>query len=581
MRKLGIDLGTTNTCIFHASWQVVSPVESFSLVPVKIYYSEEQAGDSLLPTAYSMPSAIYGVEDPEKQGGYRFYIGEAAVRKAHYDHAVELINTKRLICIDKPNKEIRYNLNAEDVATMLLKHCYESAKEELEWKIGSAYVCVTQPAASSIFATTSLERAAMKAGKDGFQKAEPLQEPIAALLSYLYTQLKNDFKAEALLADCQKNNNKLLTLVIDIGGGTTDVTIQDISVTGQRDPEPRSPTATGYKVTFLNRLRKENGASPVAAANQDPAFGGLDFDTEIVKKIIYGLDAKYEKKFGTHVNWATPDARRFHEMLFKRVQNIKNGLADKPDKEEYTERFEHDGFLMEFSFTKSDIYEWTEPLCYKPTGEKGSERTIYGIIIDTISRSGYRIEDIDRIFVTGGMSLYEPVRRMLKTRFSQINKEGKLVFSKEPLEDIAKGAALYNCYFKVNMPPACLFSDLILDDPVGTPCVLVEKNSELPKKGIKENFMSLRNPSNLYLDVLWGQGPDDCGLKFLRRLKTALPKGKVTSLDTPISVEYEINTHQALTITLIIHDPNGAYPITVIDLIKDLKEINVEEDHNA
>ena len=93
--------------------------------------------------------------------------------------------------------------------------------------------------------------------------------------------------------------------------------------------------------------------------------------------------------------------------------------------------------------------------------------------------------------------------------------------------------------------------------------------------------MNLRNPANLYLDVLWGQGPDDYRLKSLRRLKTALPKGKVTALDTPISVEYEIDTHQALSITLIVHDPNGEYRVSVIDLIKELSEINAKEDYNA
>ena len=582
MRKLGIDLGTTNTCIFHAFCRAGDPPEEFILVPVRIHYPDEQIGDWLtIPTASSMPSVIYGVEDPDKESGYRFYIGEAAVRKAYNDHAVELINTKRLILKDAPNKKIRYNLTAEDIATMLLKHCYESAKEELGRSISSASVCVTQPAASSIFATTSLERAARNVGKEGFRNAEPLQEPIAALLSYLYTQLKDDTKADALLSDCQSNNNKLLTLVIDIGGGTTDVTIQEISVTGQKDPEPRSNIATGYKITFLNQLRKENEEGPVAAANQERAFGGFDFDKVIVDKIIHGLDAEYYAEFKKHANWATPNAKVFCERLFVRVQNIKNGLATMPDETKNEVTFEQDGLIMYFSFTKKDIYEWTELLCYKPTGEKGSERTVYGIIIDTIGRSGYRIDKIDRIFVTGGMSLYAPIRNMLKTKFKKMHEEGKLVFSKEPLEDIAKGAALYNCYFKVNMPPACLFSDLILDDPVGFPCVLVEKNTELPKKDIKENFMKLRNPANLYLDVLWGQGPDDCGLKFLRRLKTALPKGKVTALDTSIDVEYEINTHQALTLTLIVHDPNGDYTVPVIDLIRDLKEINVEEDQNA
>ena len=564
MRRFGIDLGTTNTCIYYASFPVGGDREDFNIDSVNIYY--ENKGDSVNPPLLKqMPSAIYGRQKNDGSG-YEFFLGEIAVREARNDGAPEIINTKRLLCQEDPTREIAYGLTAQDIAQKLLEGCCYSLKQRFNERVrNTAQYCITQPAAFGLFASRSIQDAA---GPAGFANAEAQKEPIAALLSFLYRRLEDPEKAREMFDIQKRKNGRLLTIVVDIGGGTTVVTIQEISVGGTEEPEQGSLMCTGYKIKFLNQA-KDGGRREVAAANLEPAFGGYDFDKMIVRHVVEKLNSQYSDQMGRDYNWNSMEGRNEISGLFQRMQDYKIRLSSN-GQPPYEENVFLDGCHLSCSVSAEEVYSWTRELCEAPLGQEGSRKTVCGIIEDTIRRSGYRVGDIDYFFVTGGMSSFKPIRDMLKRRFKGLYESGRLMFSDSPLEDIARGAAVCNCYFSVEMPQSVLYADLMIDNPCGEPQVLAEKNQALPVENTTERFMKLSNPAYLYLDILWGLGWKDSLLKRLRRLRKPLPNGKVTPIGTDISVHYKIDKHQAMDIELIVHDPRGEYKVTLLNLIKDV-----------
>lgn len=574
MRRIGIDLGTTNTCMYCASFPPVVEGDArdyFTLNPIKIFY--ENKGDMINPEIDSkMPSAIYArrKRDAETKEEYDFYLGKIAVITAKQDNAIEMINTKRLMCNEDADKIVKYGLTAQDIAQKLLEGCRYSILQSSD--IGNRRLklstqCITQPAAFGLFASRGIHDAGKAAG---FSNAEVQREPIAALLSYLYQELDDPDKAEKLLERQSRKGDKLLTLVVDIGGGTTDVTIQEINISGSAEHKQGSLFCTGYTINFMNLVSEDN--SPAAAANQNPAFGGYEFDKRIASHIIDEWDKQYYKVKNEHLNLNDIEFKKQIEYLYQRVQNHKNSLSTNPTTKSDTVIINDVTITTQWS--PENLYEWTRPLCISPDDQEENTQTIYGIIADTIRRSGYKVKDIDCFFVTGGMSSYKVVRDVINEKFGNIVENGVLCYSEDPLYDIAKGAAVCNCYFEVKMPDSVLYADLMIDDPCGEPYVLVKKNTPLPTSGSIKNFLTLRNPVYFHVDVLWGNGPKDCKLQKLRRLRKPVTSsnssGKVTRLGTPISVEYEIDAHQAMNITLIVHDSQGEYQVPLLRLIEDI-----------
>ena len=571
MRRFGIDLGTSNTCIYVANSGVGLSPEEFMLNRVDIHY-ENTGRVTNPPLLQSMPSAIYGRKKTEKEDEYEIYLGTIAIREAAEDGVPEIINTKRLLCREEPDTLIAYNLTAKDIAQKLLEGCFYSIQRAFSKRqIDASQFCITQPAAFGLFASRSIQDAATPAG---FSDAKPLREPIAALLSLLYDRLKNQTTANELFEKQKNSGGRLLTLICDIGGGTTDVTIQEIEVSGKEDPEKGSLICTGYKIRFLNQAIDETKteSGPVATANQEPAFGGFDFDKIIVQHIIKEWDEQYKANRGYNCNWNSPGASNEVFWLYERVRDFKNSLSNySEDQVVSQEEFASlDGIQLTCNFNSSMVYDWTQELCEPMNGNKETEKTVYGIIEDTIRRSGYKIEDIDYFFVTGGMSNYRPIRDMLKKRFYNLFQSGALVFSDMPLDDIARGAAVCDCFFEVDMPQSVLYADLMVDDPCGEPKILVKKNHELPASGIEYNLFQLRNPVYLYVDILQGLGTKDCTIKRLRRLRKRLPNRIITPIGTNVSVKWKIDAHQAMDVELIVHDPNEEYTVQLLQLIKDI-----------
>lgn len=183
---VGIDLGTTNSCVAYVEGKE----------PLVI---ENTEGKRITP------SIVTFKENKTKPGTYETIVGDAAYRQM-------LINKLSVRSIKRemgnPNWKITINdneYNPVDISALILKHIKEFAEKKLGLPIRKAIITI--PARFNEIEAKVTKEAANKAGLEVVQL---LHEPQAAAIAYGYQK---------------EDDQKKKLLVYDLGGGTFDVTI--------------------------------------------------------------------------------------------------------------------------------------------------------------------------------------------------------------------------------------------------------------------------------------------------------------------------------------------------------------------
>ena len=183
---VGIDLGTTNSCVVYINQQE----------PVVL---ENTEGKRITP------SIVTFKENKTKPGTYEDIVGDAAYRQM-------LINkdTVRSIKREMGNRNWKLEIGGKeyapsDISAMILKYIKDFSEKKLGLPVRKAIITI--PARFNELEAEATKEAAEKAGLEVVQL---LHEPEAAAIAYGYG--KEDTKKEKIL-------------VYDLGGGTFDVTI--------------------------------------------------------------------------------------------------------------------------------------------------------------------------------------------------------------------------------------------------------------------------------------------------------------------------------------------------------------------
>lgn len=188
MRAIGIDLGTTNSCIAVIN-PVVTDVE-------KVIVIEDDHNRNITPSVVSDDGGNIVVGHSAKQlmaenAGCNIH---SFVKRAMGSNKTYLLNGKDYL--------------PEEVSAEILKHLKSLAENKLKTKIDRAVITV--PAYFNNEQKLSTKKAAELAGFD-IQMDDILIEPIAAGLFYCYIN----------------NTPQMRILCFDLGGGTFDVTIME------------------------------------------------------------------------------------------------------------------------------------------------------------------------------------------------------------------------------------------------------------------------------------------------------------------------------------------------------------------
>lgn len=245
---IGIDLGTTNSCVSimeGGSPKVIASSEGGRTTPSVVAY---KGGERLV----GIPAKRQAVTNPENTiSSSKRFIG----RK--YQEVLNEIKTVPYKVTKNNNGDVVFdiqgkNVSPEEVAAQVLIKMKETAEAYLGEKVTEAVITV--PA----YFNDSQRQSTKDAGRiAGLDVKRIIPEPTAAALAYGL--------------DKQKTDKKIA--VFDLGGGTFDISILEIG----------------------------DGVFEVLSTNGDTHLGGDDFDNEILKWIIdsfrkeHGIDLTNDK----------------------------------------------------------------------------------------------------------------------------------------------------------------------------------------------------------------------------------------------------------------------------------------------
>lgn len=515
---IGIDLGTTNTVA-----AVADVMADGSIYPRVIDIA--QLGEDLYTQIFDklLPSSLY----IDRYGNK--YIGRIAkaMKTKEYDRVI--YNSKNYM----GNRNYFWEIDSceyspEDVASLILKMVKKNIEREINKEIKGAVITV--PASFNHDQIQSTKNAAKSAG---FDEGETyfISEPTAALLDFINSE--KAISKEYRRLDFSKPRKML---VFDLGGGTCDISIMNVQIS---DIE--------FKVEEI-------------AISPHTQLGGVNFD---LSGVIYLLD-KYAKEMGLSLDniFTDEDEKRYiYSILAAEVENARmmfaaqsNIAIDGMSNDEII----YNGFIpnfiggkpYHFTIAKEEYDGCIQPLLM---ADSNMGCNIIDPILDTLNKANLTAKDIDDIFLVGGMTLYQPVQKVIEKFFKK-----RPIISLNPIYSVAKGAAIYHYFNEIVYKDGNKLNETIVIDPVvaddiyidvenGLPFLLVKQGTRAPFEKIYDEILKVNNATGMKLDIFSGKGIWDPKMK---RLKSAqLSFLNIIKPGTPISLKVEFDKNRILNLS--------------------------------
>ena len=372
---LGIDLGTTNCT-------VTAIDENGDTTVIK-----NRDGDVVTP------SAVYFCEKENN-----FIIGKKAKELASEDVNERLVTlVKRQMGSEKT--KVRRNpvsgkykpyeywgrlFSPEEISSKILKQLKEDAEAQLNTKVSQAVI--TCPA---YFKQAQKEATRIAGELAGFDVLEVITEPSAAALSYSTVSKK------------LQDSGKETVFVFDLGGGTFDVTIIELTKEGKK-------VYTAQKST-----------------DGDPRLGGADWDSICRGNVIKSFNDKYNVNVALEKG---PEKEKTVGRLTLEVERLKKELSD-PDINEASVTMEYKGHSIKETYTREKYANVTDELTEKCRVK----------CKNLMRETTMTWDEIDTILMVGSMSHCLFIQDALR------NLSGKEVFFGliDPKVCVSLGAALY------------------------------------------------------------------------------------------------------------------------------------------
>lgn len=353
-KVFGIDLGTTYSCIAyvdeHGKPVVVPNAESERITPSVVFFDE----------------------------GNNIVVGKVAKEnsKIYPNDVVSFVKRD----MGNPNFLFEHNgksYHPEEVSAYILRKLVGDAEQSLGEKITD--VVITCPA---YFGINEREATRLAGEIEGLNVRQVLNEPTAAAIAYGMTE---------------QSENKVV-LVYDLGGGTFDVTMIDIS------PESIQVICTGG----------------------DHNLGGKDWDDTVVRYLV----EQFQEQTGRDED-ILEDPDTCQELLLS-AERAKQTLSQR---EKAPVSVAYGGDKAKVELTREKFEELTRDLIEKTV-------SLTQEMLGEARKKGY--DKFDEILLVGGSTRMPQVAARIAKEFSI---EAKPF---DPNEAVAKGAALYGWKLSVN-----------------------------------------------------------------------------------------------------------------------------------
>lgn len=540
----GIDLGTTHTVVVKAAKEG----DSWKYTKMKLENMPINELDDIKETEL-LPSAVYFAKDG------RVIVGEYAKEAIHFDPERVYINAK--IDLGGSLRKDEYNEHSpQEVSAEILKVCFSKIVEDGG---ANASVRISVPAAFSQDKRSDTENAARQAladlGYNDIRLIRTTEEPFAALVNLVVNerQFTNMIQGE-----------KNTIMLIDIGGGTMDIIISDVSYHGQNILEV---------------------STPYEPAKHDE-FAGARFDYELMKKFMKDFLNYYEL-----YDYEVDDRDRI--ILEKRMlliaEEAKKFLCNKNNTGRTFEwTFDSQGLKIalgdkepfHISLTKRQMDIALEGLL-NSREEYGTHQSIRRIIRKTLTDNNLTPSDIDCIYLTGGMANYDKISETIR---SVIQKP--VIVAEEPLFCTATGVALslviqtpegkaelmYEPSKKTDpdsdeskTEEAILTPEIkpvkieiaeakrmgmsyYIDAENRMPVEIISKDESYPSSYLKKANVQFRTSSQSRMKLVLYEGHSiyDCNMRLLR--SKTVEFNEMVNIGTAIDISYKIDANKIITI---------------------------------
>ena len=362
---IGIDLGTTNSCVAIIRNGNIDLIEDKNYKGERLFSSivcyknnECLIGNIAKKNFYDYPeSTMY---NSKRLIGHKYK--NEYVQNDIKNWPIKVIEDKDTgkpqYVIKIGNEEKRYF--PEDVSSIILKYLKNNAETHDNKKIKKVVIGV--PAHFN-----KLQRdATIKAAKDaGFEDIELINEPTAAAIAY---------------GDIIKSNKERNVLIFDLGGGTFDVSIVKIK---------------GKEYNVLASLGEEH-------------LGGENFNQRLMKYIIREIKNDNRFKDIDFEDNNNEKIKKILNQLMTKIEDLKTSLSCEEDSILHYEYLNgKDDFKLEITRRKY------EDLCID-LWNKCIDK-----VEETIKKAKLEINDIDEIILVGGSSRTPKIKELIEEYFKK------------------------------------------------------------------------------------------------------------------------------------------------------------------
>jgi molecular chaperone DnaK len=499
MRKaVGIDLGTTNS--------VAAVLELGA--PTIVLNSE---GGRLTPSVVAF----------SKNGDV--LVGDVAKRQAVTNPGRTFRSIKRRMGQDWTTEEIdgrRYT--PQEIAARVLMKVRNDAEEHTAQPITKAVVTV--PAYFDESQRTATKEACQIAGLEVLRL---INEPTAAALAYGLDRI----------------NDTETVLVFDLGGGTLDVSILEISA----------------------------GRFEVKATAGDTRLGGDDWDDRVVGWILDRFQEQHGFGIGSDLT-ALTRVREAAEKAKIELSNSQRTQISLP----FLSTKDGETFHLDVPFTREELETLTSDLlarCVSPFNQ-------------AVSDSGIRTSHLNHVLLIGGSTRMPAVRKLVRDLTGKAPAAGV-----NPDEAVAMGAAIQAGMLNRELEGIMLLDvtplSLGIETRGGVCSRIIDRNTTIPTRRTKIFTTSEDGQTQVEIHVLQGErdvasGNKTLGKFHLKGLPAAprrIPQVEVTfDIDASGIVTVAARDRATKTVrSLIITGQNALSPDEIQQMIRDA-EANAETD---
>jgi molecular chaperone DnaK len=477
---IGVDLGTTNSvAAAHVEGKVV-------IIPNKLGHSTTPsvvhiAGDGMVRVGNN---AVPGkITDPTRciYGAKRF-IGRKYnevfdfAERMPYETTINSNNFATFV-IDE------FQYLPQVVSALVLKSLKQSAEDYLGGPVKEAVITVP-----AYFTDTQRAATIDAARLAGLSVARLIREPTAAAMACLLGK-----------------DRDVKVVVVDIGGGTLDVTTLDVaSVDGELQFEVMSVAGDGF-------------------------LGGDDFDERLMHWMLDG--AEYES--------ASPllrDATTLGRFLEAAIE-LKHELSSRVTATCHLRHLPTTaGIPLDFTVTISR--ELLNELC------RDLFERVRAPCEEALKTSGMSAENIDEVLLVGGGSLMPGIKDIARHMFGKTPRTPA-----NPFEAIAQGAAIQAGVLSGHVKDVLLLDTLPhplgIEDADGNAVTLIDANTTLPTKASSSFKLATATATSAEVNVLEGYGKTASENRSLTRL---IMQGLPQSHDVEVEVSIDIDANSVVKV---------------------------------